>query len=347
MYKLLSIVKNVDYFVLRNEKLLIKDKNGVNYLNGNELDGISIYGWISDTEIEFKRGGKYFRKDLLTSTEIELPKFLMKIGLSENGGYFNTNRKYHADLNYSTSDLNYYDFKSKTINLVLSNSCFMPRIADKQRTWMIGFCPKTTLKSLSLLTGEYEWEVDLGKYCQYIQDNELKNGGINQIIGINKQVLWVVCAEGRQLVGIDVNTGGVLHTLVFEELSSEITETYFRVFPPCYLSGDTLICCAYKYYFEVCLDTLSLRVLHTVPFEWKNYSGISMHTLYSGLIYFTYKQPAPGDMTHSWLAVYEPENNRILWKYELGNVTVNQPPQVSADKLYVLSAEGTLFVFEK
>jgi hypothetical protein len=200
------------------------------------------------------------------------------------------------------------------------------------------------LKSLSLLTGEYEWEVDLGKYCTFVQDRETKQGGISSIVGVYQGKLWLMCAN-RRLVGLCLKTGAVLVNVWLGDLRTELQGLVILCQPIFDESTNTFIFCTYKYYFTIDVQTLSINQFQQIPFE-ERADNLETQTIYDGLVYFTGQHFLSNDTYESHVGVYNPKTNVILWSYGI-NAIINQAPQVSDGKLYVLDTDGTLHIFEK
>jgi hypothetical protein len=200
------------------------------------------------------------------------------------------------------------------------------------------------IKSLSLLTGEYEWEVDLGEYCTFVQDNETRQGNINSIIGVYQEQLWLMCSN-RRLLGLCIHTGKILSNLWLGDLRSELQNLVVLSPPIIDEANNQFIFCTYQYYFTINVSSLTLSIFHKIPFEGRA-DNIQTQTIYNNLVYFTGQHYLPDDKYESQVGVYNPVNNAILWTYGINEI-INQVPQVTDDKLYILDTGGTLHIFEK
>jgi hypothetical protein len=205
---------------------------------------------------------------------------------------------------------------------------------------------KTILKSLSLLTGEYEWELDLeeklGRY-----DN------IGTIFGVVDAILWLVSQRGI-LFGIDVNTGILVHHLNYDNVLSFqetglVNSKYFHsLFDE---KAKKLVGIYQKTYWEIDLlnpenslkifDLPSLNVDYFSN-EWANPQGVVFDDQY---IYFR-------DIEISMVGVLCRQTHKIVWHQRINDleprpsIIINNI-QITETNLYVLDTGGTLHIFEK
>lgn len=190
----------------------------------------------------------------------------------------------------------------------------------------------TILKSLSLLTGEYEWEVDLREY-----------GEIAQIIGICQNQL-LVSLSNQNLIGIQVKTGEILWEFRKpQEIRADFTRN-------AHLDSETG-----KIYFLTFYDF--------VEFDIQTYS-ISQHkSFWTGNFqttwqfghscqqddYIYFMAGIGTAQFYYWLGVFHISSMEIVWQYQREDQkeTFNSPPQVTEHQLLVLDSGGTLHIFEK
>ena len=203
-----------------------------------------------------------------------------------------------------------------------------------------------TLKSLSLLTGNYEWELDLGGY-QYLRHGREEEGKIDKIIGLWAHQLLVAMSD-EELVSVDIHTGKVLWK------TSNFNNTYLpdwrnrSMFRMAYWLIETgkLYQLDGNVYYSVDLETQQFDLLwHNANDE--NELTIVHKTYTEDYIYFTgayHYQLSP-----NLVGVFNRKTLIIDWIHEVENLTgsLNQPPQVADDKLYVLDTGGTLHIFER
>lgn len=199
----------------------------------------------------------------------------------------------------------------------------------------------TTLKSLSLHTGEYEWETDLSQF-----------GEIRKVIGVASNYLWVSIYRGgedkrkKQCVVLDVSTGEHILNIASNLPISDCFVEYISE-KQTILSIHSLISSIPADSPLVEFDALTGQVLRNEPI-----TSLLAHNLKIGLwkyqdgkIYFT----ANTDMiTTTHIGVLDYETLDLLWYSEVPNRKgLLKNLQVTEDKMYVLDQSGTLHIFEK
>jgi outer membrane protein assembly factor BamB len=206
------------------------------------------------------------------------------------------------------------------------------------------------LRSLSLLTGEYEWEVDLGgRKCVSASKEPPEDASIQQIIGIWEHQL-LVFLDNNQILSLDINKGKILWELPdfdvhFPTGPSVAKAMHFHW----YLENGKLYILKHHQYFSVDLNTQEVALLWQN--EDKTYT-INHCTYTENYIYFT----AYGkEIEISILGVFNRKILQIDWLEKMimprmdsyAYVSFNQAPQVAENKLYVLDSGGTLHIFER
>ena len=282
--------------------------------------------------------------DFSSNTVVKIDFVFSSECIWRNGAIVNENYRYDTSDGKIKADYYILNFDTKEKQILFKNlqgaiSCLF----NDNKNAIYSF--KTTLKSLSLLTGEYEWEVDLGEYCQFLHDGEVKQGNINHIIGVFEDTLWLMCSY-RRLMGLCVKTGKILGNVWLGDLREELQNLVILNPPIVNEATKEFVFCTYKYFFTIDVKTLFINVFHQIVFEHRA-DQIETQIIHDGLVYFTGKHFLPNDQTESQVGVYSPTENKILWVYSLGNTIVNQPPQASDNKLYVLDTEGVLCIFER
>ena len=97
------------------------------------------------------------------------------------------------------------DFKEERIILNQKNKLIKMENKILNKTLIITES-EFLIRSLSLPTGKYQWELNLEQEISNYQVD-----GIQKIIGVYKDVLWLSCTKA--LWGIDINTGENLMTM--------------------------------------------------------------------------------------------------------------------------------------
>ncbi|NBB31834.1 hypothetical protein [Cellulophaga sp. BC115SP] len=194
------------------------------------------------------------------------------------------------------------------------------------------FTIATTLKSLSLLTGEYEWEVDLGAY-----------GEIAQIIG-NFQNQLIVSLSNQNLIGIQVKTGEILWEFRKpQEIRADFTRN-------AHLDSETGKIYFLTFYDFVEFDIQTYSISQHKSFWTGNFQTTWQfgHSCQQGdYIYFT--AGIGTAQFYYWLGVFHIPSMEIVWQYQREDQkeTFNSSPQVSEKQLFALDSGGTLHIFEK
>jgi hypothetical protein len=206
--------------------------------------------------------------------------------------------------------------------------------------FVIVYNNSNTLSSLSLITGEYEWEVDLGAY-----------GEIRNILGIVEDELYVWLGS-TTLVAISIQNGEVQWYINTYE-----THKVGFVAGVHLLAAERKVVLFYDTnYVEIDLQTQTSKLLlkNTFGKDW----AFSANTVVGNYIYFTGRNYATGELS---VGVFNRQKLEVEWyyaapewqgsvpdDYEGNAVVLAIPPQVTDDRLYVLeNGTGTLYIFEK
>jgi outer membrane protein assembly factor BamB len=271
---------------------------------------------------------------------------------SENGCFYYENLHYDPKDDKVKKDIYYHDFNNDSIRLFAKGISENFQLILDNHT--ITFQPKTTLRSLSLFTGEYEWEVDLiGR--KYLDFSEEKTAEIRHIVGVWENLL-VVTMTHNEIIVIDIETGTVLwetHDLLKKQLQKDSSGKWRGYLQNCYLENGKLYELTSSIYYSIDLRTQKVEILWQDKRE-RDYVTV-VHTTYTeNYIYFT------GSYNNRFqphiLGVFNRKTLQIDWIHDmdlsidpkLGYVaSLNQAPQFSEDRLYVLDSGGTLHIFER
>lgn len=200
---------------------------------------------------------------------------------------------------------------------------------------------KTILRSLSLLTGEYEWGVDLGEY-----------GEIRKILGLVEGLLWVIVSGNEttkrspSVVGVSPQSGSVEQYFDNRSRLFDIHGVQFSA------DKKSLVCFNHyfgvaTYLFELNLPDLSikrevrLRELEELDTQMVHF------TLHDGLVYFTARKGRT--LAPTRLGVLDFTSLQLHWHENIieDGSSLNQAPKVGNNKLYALDSGGTLHIFEQ
>ncbi|NBB32037.1 hypothetical protein [Cellulophaga sp. BC115SP] len=198
MFHLLDNQANIAGFKIFNNTILICDKNNIAYYNDvpitNDVDGTRIFCHSNFVFLPSYSGNKTY---LFFNNQVkEIPFVLWLHTIEKNNvvGYdYIPTRKAFKIFIYDS--LNSFVitrlFKELPIWDLIRKNDFIYFFEKR----------KITLFSFSLLTGEYEWEVDLGAY-----------GEIDKIIGVCNDILWIGVGS-KMLIGIDIKYGKIIHII--------------------------------------------------------------------------------------------------------------------------------------
>jgi outer membrane protein assembly factor BamB len=332
---------------------MLQLKNGTLFNNDVVIaDNYNYYDYLNDNFIQYGKNGKHFLVDKKNNREIEVPQALFSLGFDGKKGFYTENYIYDKELERSRCDLFRFNISTRTSTKILSNSAEILRLVENKNLFL--YLPSTTLKSLSLLTGEYEWEADLGgrKYLDFSQE---KTAEIRHIVGVWENLL-VVTMTHNEVVSIDIETGNILwetKDLLKKHLQNDNSGKWRSYLENCHLENGKLYELTSSIYYSIDLQTQKVEILWQDKRE-RDYVTV-VHTTYTeNYIYFTgsynnrFQPHLLGVFNRRTLQIDWAENMDLSIDPKLGYVaSLNQAPQVSEDKLYVLDSGGTLHIFEK
>lgn len=315
-------------------------------LNNNFLLQESEYNtafFVGDKYVLYGNINHFFKYNLETNV---IEKLNAEWSYYQN--WFNSNsilislNRRKDEKNNRIADYHYFDFSSN----ILSKKIFTdsPQIKILENNGII--CSNNLfLKSISLLTGEYKWEVDLSPSYPTAQ--------IHEIIGVYKNVLLVSLNEGT-LLGLDTEKGVILWEMPYQaalkvrfnrgiHLDTEKGLLYC-------LSGNgfAVIALVNQQVIRSKNDYYVYTEEITEPYQY-GYSdagsAFGLSCWQGDYLYFT---ASKGTAFYGWLGVFHIPTMEVVWEYQIQNgETFNSPPQVSENKLYVLDTGGTLHIFER
>lgn len=201
-----------------------------------------------------------------------------------------------------------------------------------------------TLSSLSLLTGEREWELDLGGRNYIFGGVETENR-IVHVFGVidNYLYLWM---EDNRLLEIDITTGKInseAHPLEAIQACNFDSATAFIKYRESEKSAFI-----FNKDFLVQLHLPTQKV--TLIWQDDNYN-IGPSFITDKYIYFIGNNEK-GTFFRDHIGVFDREKNEVVWMQqviELSKKTYNNLKEIQAneDKIYVLDTEGTLYIYER
>jgi len=211
------------------------------------------------------------------------------------------------------------------------------------------------LKSLSLLTGEYEWELDLSGRKNPPESRE-EEAQIRQLVGIWQNQL-IITMTNNELIRIDTQTGKILWET--KQLTAQINQgpSYkwrgHLSFNGCHIESGKLYEIVGSVYYSIDLLTQAVEILWQDPRS-EDYITVQHRTYTEDYIYFT--GSVDGAFQPHIVGVFNRKTLSLEWIEDMSlpispsmgyPASLNQPPQVTDNKLYVLDSGGTLHIFEK
>ena len=206
-YNTVDIKVDIRNFNVMNGKILINTTNGVNFNDKilyPKFDEYNSSNFINNQYLFFGNLEKMILYDFSTETENELnPDYSYYWNTFENNKVLTSCKRRKNSLGNKIADYHWFDIKRKRIEKLLFTGKPQCKIIKKS---IIITESKFNIKSLSLLTGELQWETNLEPY-----------GEIRKILGVQSEKLWVsmdCCGENKDensLLALDVNTGQILY----------------------------------------------------------------------------------------------------------------------------------------
>jgi hypothetical protein len=211
------------------------------------------------------------------------------------------------------------------------------------------FASKSEIYSLSVPNPEkLSWRNNLAKLCAFTNSfKEKKDYEIRQFIGVHKDQLIVQLTDAT-LLFLNIGNGSKVHTLHLNESHPfKKNSVYDDDYPP-HLVDDKLIWLNRQRLLEIDLNTYDIEIK-------KDYSNVPkkeqfrfMHsTHFEGKIYFV-ADYGWQYVTPSRVGVMDGNTGEIIWEQQLEKTGgLPEAPKVTSDKLFIRTAKGELYIFEK
>lgn len=213
---------------------------------------------------------------------------------------------------------------------------------------------KFIIKRFSLILSEINWETDLKGRTYLDVWQEEKEVTIQRIIGIYENQL-LLTLNNDELISIDIETGKVLwetKDFIKNNLPNSRNISQFR-FVYWHIEGSKMYQLDGNIYYSIDLYSQEIEIL------WKdesleNFLTITHKTYTTDYIYFTGSYN--NQLQPHLIGVFNRKLLKVDWVHDMDlsidpkmgySPSLNQPPQVDENKLYVLDTGGTLHIFEK
>jgi hypothetical protein len=354
-------IRSNDYFLYQNGTLIDKENFGYfgfdKYICFNHKDTTDLVDSITDSKTTIPvtfTGGNFYNNTFIIS----------KNSIREGVGLYSSNyaicqllpfeELYELPHRYYGSG---YRFENQYI-----------QIQNERRF----------IKSLSLVTGEYEWEFDVSSFPSYHFIDEEKPEEIKRLIGVWNDLLLVVLSSGK-LLALDVHTGkqtwlmtsdiyklGGPIPLIDQAILSQDEGKLYALRNESFIEIDLeqVKIIRYQDYSKTNLNPFVEAI--GIPERIKNVPGIDFNTIrvdtsryYKGRFYFrAYTLGVSGSdpkqtLDHGYVGIFNIATEKIEWWYDLGSsghidtYHSGQDIQVTDKNLYFLDNIGTLHIFEK
>jgi outer membrane protein assembly factor BamB len=344
MFRKQSIMKDISScFSLNQNTVVMSDKNGIIWLNNKEVFQGEEYLFATIRKEDFFVFGN---SEKIFSGKISEQNFKATDSkgiswgtYSENGVVVCRNKILDEKATAFKGDAYYLNFKTGKEQLLFEQE-FGGILFTFENDTKALYRRLTTLKSLSLATGEYLWEVSLSAYGR--QDSHLGwvEASIRTIIGISEDLLLVWMNNGS-LVAIEVSTGKIAWDKALDR--TYLPSDYQGDKWYWHLEGQYLYILQHRYYLRIDITTQKLEVLWQLP----DHSMEIEHCIYTeAYVYFMALEGVGRNLQPSILGVFDRKALKIVWQHDQP-IYSSQPPQSDGNKLYCLDTAGTLHIFER
>ena len=248
------------------------------------------------------------------------------------------NRVFIEELSNYKYDAIYHEYQTGFNKLILKQmSGIYEFLYDSEKKAIIRDI--NTVKSLSLETGEYEWEVDISQYTNQ-EGFSYKEAKIDSILGISGTELIVLVWSS--ILIIDLQTGQIKADIVgigskkyFPEGRSMGFTYHFH------LEGEYVYLLKRERYISIHLPTQTVSIL------WENEDpNLNIDRVSYDENYAYFMATKAWDVQASILGVFDRKALEIVWQHDQP-IYSSKPPQSDGNKLYCLDSEGTLHIFER
>lgn len=343
-----AIVKSVNNFSAYGNDLVVVKDDGI-YLNGEALmtsvpnpltslfniaffvkDGSLVYG-NRDSETRF-----YLKENRKQQIRPDWSYYWET--LSENKIIVSNNRRKENDRRVA----DYYQYDFSTDELVNLNLTEYPNFYyGNGNAFMIE--ENKWIRKYDLTQSALQWKFDLTSLNFPPTDNEL---ALRQIIGI-KGNEFLLALTNKEILSLHVDTGEVLwHTTGFvADHLNDFRNQSLASFCYWHLEGDQLFQLDGNRYLSVDLSTRAVEVLWEDTRE-EDYITIVHKTYTPDLIYFTAAKNYA--ISPNLTGVFNRKTLNIDWLMSPDSLkgSLNQPPQLAGDTLYVRDTGKVLHIFK-
>jgi hypothetical protein len=339
MYSLINTIKDIKSISINDIRELFVYKNNEIYDGTKLLYVGGKYLFANNLNEEYFNYGDKVKKFLFKNNDQLFLEDYIANSLNNEGVILFKNKEINENI---VQDYYYLNFKTNEEILLLKKYSGSFILNYSENTKSI-FTSNNNLLSISLLSGEFDWELNLDEEISILQAN-----GIQKIVGIYNNVLWVSCTKA--LWGIDINTGIKLYAYTKPTeiaYNSGGTLDFFRGYDG-YIDEENkkIIGFEHETFYELDLTDLSLKywILTSECNKIAVYAPHIGKKLYTGTyIYFI-------DNINGKIIIFNRITKNFDWIYSFPSESctgILNDIQISKNKLYVLDTGGTLHIFKK
>jgi hypothetical protein len=342
MYKFNRNLIDVDTFSTNGKLLVVNTKKGKLFVNENEffIHGEKILGgYISSfgiTNIVTQDKVYWYDKSQLFIVTKHLSGF-MDIEIEKDTYLFRDENVNYCAYNIVQKQI-VRRYIAKFDNLY--PSCYF------NECLLIHKFPEPIVQSLSLLTGNYEWETDLIN-LQLSESVTLKS-----IVGVwhNELLLWL---NDALLVSLDINSGELLWSYDLDESVKAFGAVLMSPFYDEKEDSDTIHCFGTSGYLT--FDLVSRKATFHKSFGYIG-TGMSPHLSTKSGDYFYFVGRDYSIKDGLGVGIFNCKTFNIDWFYTSPEwkddsnsfIVFSSAPQVTDNELYILeNGTGTLHIFER
>lgn len=325
-WKFINNIRHISNYKL-TPKLCLVTKEGELFLNDKALSQEVEDLFLDDKFIIFNLKNKITKIiSLYTSKEIAITIFKAISTKSL------VKQKWAFIDSINSNSLHLYDLENDTFSFIYNKYDW--EFILLTHTKLILY-ENTTIKSLSLETGDYQWEIDLGQYS-----TEKEAVKIKEILGVWQENLVVLMDNNDILVLISLKTGQIAAEIrhILAQFPKEGPWGFGWHF---HLEGDYVYLLQQNRYLRIDLATQQIETLWIPENTNFNIQRVSYDSEYA------YFMACDGYHVYTdILGVFDRKALKIAWQHT-EPIYSSHPPQSDGKKLYCLDNEGTLHIFER
>ena len=348
MYNLVEKIGEVNYYIVSNKYLLYKQNNDIIYQNKVLEKDVRDDVILTENNIFYNKDSGFYCKNLIENDKMFFDNYrILNINpmFNESGVIIDNDNSIYLyskiSFNKNKIDISNYDWGSIYLD---SDYIFIGQ--------------NNTILTYHIPTASLFWQFPLSQFGTFktFHGNE-ENYNVKRFIGVWENELLVACSNSL-ILAIDIETGDLLHQWQSFKKPENIKACRDEKLPEASdfrldVKNNKLIASAYYSYLEIDLNTKEIKVTDLKD-------QLEEHDIFS----FNLALEKPFSDTHMFstvivikktsnilkngLVAINRQTKKIDWFYtdEMFGTGTNSPKLVE-DKLYQLTLDGKLYIFEK